>query len=441
MVPGLWTRSRLCRGAALLLAAMALSFVQAQLEGTTITVALRSLPETDVIVARLPEFQRDTGITVNIVTYPELLLRERTIADLSTGAGLFDVIAVDSVWVPELVEAGWLLPLTEFVTEEDDIGDFAQSSLDLFSWQGTLYGAPVYAEITHLMYRKDLFEDAGFDPPETLEELREIAAHFHDPPRMHGIAMRGLRGDGMNIYTWSQWLRSYGGEFLDEESRPAFNDEAGVQATQEYASLLQDFGPLGVSSYGWDEVQTAFVTGRAAMIIDANNFYTRIEDPNRSEIAGQIGYANVPAGPAGLFPGNYALGFAISAVGVDDEAEQQAATRFIMWATSPEIQLASIDAGIVSQTRTSVLESDAFSERIDGDWIQSTLESWELTHANYRPRFPGWRVMGSALGIAVEEVIAGIKPAEQALEEAAASTETAFRDAGILGQPRPYDLP
>lgn len=441
-MPGPWRISASCCVSGLLLAAMMLmSSAQAQVEGTTITVALRSLPETEVVVARLPEFQRDTGITVNIVTYPELLLRERTITDLSTGAGLFDVIAVDSVWVPELVEAGWLHPLTEFVTEEDDIGDFAQSALDLFSWQGTLYGAPVYAEITHLMYRKDLFEEAGFEPPETLEELREIAAHFHNPPQMHGIAMRGLRGDGMNIYTWSQWLRSYGGEFLDEETRPVFNDEAGVRATEEYASLLRDYGPLGVSSYGWDEVQTAFVTGRAAMIIDANNFYTRIEDPDRSDIAGQIGYANVPAGPAGQFPGNYALGFAISAVGADTAEQQQAATMFIVWATSQEIQLASIEADIVSQTRTSVLESDAFRERIDPDWIQSTLESWELTHSHYRPRFPGWRVMGSALGIAVEEVIAGIKPAAQALDEAASATEVAFRDAGTLGQPRPYQFP
>lgn len=428
---------------AVLLATLALgatALAESQLAGTTITVALRSLPETDFIVGKLHEFQRATGIRVNVVTYAEQQLREKEVQDLSTGAGQFDVIAIDSVFIPEFARAGWLVPLAPYLPVDYDLQDIPQSVHGLLSWNNVLYAAPVYAEITHLMYRKDLFEQAGLKPPETLEELEKAAARFTNPPRTYGLALRGLRGNGMNVYIWAQWLRSYGGEFLDEQSRPIFNNEIGVKATEEYARLLKQYGPPGVASYSWDNVQTAFCSGQVAMIIDANNFYTRIEDPTKCSIAGKIGYAVVPAGPAGRFPGNYALGFAISSVGARSDAEKQAAAAFIAWATSKEMQMASLSAGIVSQTRNSVLTSPQFAAALKPDWIASTVESWRITNPNYRPLFPGWRSMGDFIGIAVQEVIAGNRTAKAALDEAARATADLFQRTGQLGQPRPYQF-
>jgi multiple sugar transport system substrate-binding protein len=412
---------------------------QDDLAGTKIVVALRSLPETDFIVERVPDFKEQTGIDVEIVTFGEQQLREKTVQDLSTGAGQYDVIAVDSVFVPEFAENGWLFPLDDLVTEEYNIDDLPESVRGLLSRDGSLYGVPIYAEITQLLYRKDLFEEAGLEPPTTFEELETVAAYFTENVEgVDGLAMRGLRGNGMNVYIWSEWLRSYGGEYLNENSEPIFNNEAGVAATENYASLLQNYGPEGVASFAWDDVQTAFATGQVAMVIDANNFYTRIEDPDKSEIVGLVGYANVPAGPEGAFPGNYTLGFGISAVGATSDKEQRASAAFLMWATSAEMQMASIDAGIVSQTRTSVLTSDTFQEAFPADWLESTIESWAMTNPQYRPLFNGWRSMGDRIGIAVQEVIAGQKDAKTALDEAAAEVKDNFELLGLLGQPRPY---
>ena len=83
-----------------------------------------------------------------------------------------------------------------------------------------------------------------------------------------------------------------------------------------------------------------------------------------------------------------------------------------MWATSKEIQTASIEANIVSQTRESVLTSDEFNEAFPADWLQTTVDSWAITDPNYRPLFTAWRTMGDRLGIAVQEVIAGDKDAK-----------------------------
>ena len=390
-------------------------------KGVRITVALRSLPETDFIVSKLAEFKMMTGINVQIVTYPEQQLREREVIDASTGAGAYDVIAIDSVFIPEFAKAGWITPLEPYLDPSYNVEDISAFVRGLLSYEGKIYAGPVYSEATQLMYRKDLFEQAGLQPPQTMEEYEEYAKKFTNPPDLFGVAMRGLRGNGMNIYIWSEWLWSYGGKYFDENWNPVFNSPEGVLATENYAKLLQNYGPPGVATYGWDDVQNAFTSGKVAMIIDATNFYTRIEDPTKSAIAGKIGYAVVPAGPAGRFPGNYSLGFAISAVGAKTEQEKGAAAEFIKWATSQDIELSkALQANIISVTRDSVFNDPAFQAKFGGDWLTSTVESFRITNPGYRPLIEEWREIGDRLGIAVENVIAGIQPAKEALDEAAA---------------------
>jgi len=389
-------------------------------KGVRITVALRSLPETDFIVSKLAEFKMMTGINVQIVTYPEQQLREREVIDVSTGAGAYDVLAIDSVFIPEFAKAGWITPLEPYLDPEYNVEDISAFVRGLLSYEGKIYAGPVYSEATQLMYRKDLFEEAGLAPPQTMEEYEEYAKKFTRPPDLFGVAMRGLRGNGMNIYIWSEWLWSYGGKYFDENWNPVFNSPEGVLATENYAKLLQNYGPPGVATYGWDDVQNAFTSGKVAMIIDATNFYTRIEDPTKSAIAGKIGYAVVPAGPAGRFPGNYSLGFAISAVGAKTEAERGAAAEFIKWATSQDIELGkALQANIISVTRDSVFNDPAFQAKFGGDWLTSTVESFKITDPGYRPLIEEWREIGDRLGIAVENVIAGIQPVQEALNEAA----------------------
>ncbi len=392
-----------------------------------VVVALRSLPETDYIVERVGDFEKETGIKVNIVTYPEQQLRQKEIMDLTTGAGTFDVFAMDSVFVPELAKAGYVVPLDDYISEEYELEDVMQAVRDLLSRDGKLYGAPIYQETTILMYRKDLFEKEGVKVPDTLEEMTQLAEKFTDPPNMYGYAMRGLRGNGMNIYIWAQWLRSYSGRFftdLTDQRKPLFNSPEAIEATKKYAELLQKYGPPGSSSYSWDDVQTAFASGKTAMIIDATNFYNRIEDPEKSFISGKIGYAVVPKGPAGSFPGNYAMGFAISAVGAKTDEEKEAAAKFIQWATSKEMELGkALEANIVSISRKSVFESKEFQSKMAPDWVEAAKKSAEITMPNYRPLVPEWREVGDLLGIAVESVISKQQTAEDALNEAQKKAE------------------
>ncbi len=388
--------------------------------GMTLVVGLRSLPETDIVMSRIDEFKQDTGINVKFVLFPELELREKLVLDASTKAGGYQVIAIDGGYIPEFAEAGWIVPMDKYLRAEWNVDDILPKYRGFLSYNGKLYALPVYGEATHLMYRLDLFQQAGVKPPTTMEELTTLAKQFTKKPTQFGLAMRGRRGDGMNIYIWTEWLRSYGGQFWTKEFKPVFNSPEGVKATKAYADLLRNYGPPGVATYTWDDVQTAFMAGKVAMIIDATNFFTRIEDTSKSKIAGKIGYAMVPKGPAGTFPGIYAMGFGIS-YGAKTDPQREAAALFIQWATSKKMEQLKAAGGIVSVSRLSVFNSDEFKARYGKyhGWLESTVEAIKVADPDYRPRIVEWRDIGNRLGIAVEEVIAGIKPPKQALDEAA----------------------
>jgi len=415
------------------------------LAGTQVNVALRSLPETDFITPRIPQFEERTGIKVQFVTFPEQQLRDKLVQDLSTGAGQFQIIATDSMTLPEFAEAQWITPLDDLIKQAQqdyDVQDISPGARGLFTYKDKLYALPVYAEITHLMYRKDLFEQAGLKPPATLDELIADAKKFTDKSAgKYGVAMRGLRGFGMNMYVFSGFLRSFGGQFLSEKNEPIFNNADGVQSLQVYSDLLRNEGPPGEANFSWDDVQNAFTSGTVSMIIDANNFYTRIEDPKKSGIVGKIGYAVVPAGPHGKFPATYSLGFAVSAVGAKSDKQKKAAAEFILWATSYDMQLASIDAGMVSQTRDKVLNSDKYKAKANPEWLSSTAESWKIANGNYLPRTVAYRTMGDIVGVAVQEAIAGEKPPKGALDQAASQTTEYLKKARLYGTTRSYAEP
>jgi ABC-type glycerol-3-phosphate transport system substrate-binding protein len=173
------------------------------------------------------------------------------------------------------------------------------------------------------------------------------------------------------------------------------------------------------------------------MIIDANNFMTRIEDPSKSQIVGKIGYALIPAGPAGRFPGIYSMGLGVSAVGAKTEKEKLAAAEFVQWATSYDIQLDSaLQLGVVSSARNKVFNNPAFIARFDDKsypgWRSSTVESYKIAMPQFRPLIPEWREFGNLLGIAIEQVISGQKTAKEALDWAAEGTVKIMKDSGKL---------
>lgn len=382
----------------------------AKYEGVKVKVLAQPLTFWEAMEPFIPEFEKETGISVSITYYPEMERRSKSRLDASTGAGAFQVYHVDEQNVPEFANAGWLVPIKDYYPSEYDMDDFAPGYLDFLIWDGVIYGTPFRGGTDLLMYRKDLFEAENYPVPKTMEELRQAAKHFTRPPDLYGISLRGERGAGMNCWLWQEYLANFGGKYF-EDTTPVFNSAEGVATTKFYMELIQKYGPPGGVNYSWSAMLDSFMAGKVAMLTCDSDFMLWVENPEKSRVVGKVGYAPFPAGPAGRATNAWAHGVAVSKAGARSEKEKGAAALFIAWITGKESEIRRVKAGeYLMIARMSTLESPEFVEQLEGypDWIVAFREGLKAGRPLF-PRIPEWSEIGDNLGIILEELFVGTR--------------------------------
>ena len=95
---------------------------------------------------------------------------------------------------------------------------------------------------------------------------------------------------------WTSFLLGYGGGFVDANGKLMTETTEAIEAAKMYQTLLAKYGPQGVAGYNWNESQSLFVLGKAAMWLDGIGFAAPLEDPTKSRIVGKVGYGVMPAG-------------------------------------------------------------------------------------------------------------------------------------------------
>lgn len=375
-----------------------------------VSVIAQRTPLWEVIDAKLPEFEEASGIDVTIRYFEELERRSKSRIDASTGAGAYDVYYVDEANVAEYVNAGWLVPIEDYYPDDGDFADYLQWMVGVASIDGVPYYAPLWGGGDFLFYRKDILDAAGIEVPETLDEFMDAVKALHNPPELYGFTTRGLRGSGANVWRWQDYFKAFGGEWLDGAGNPTFNSNAAVQATEFYLELI-DYSPPGTATSTFVDNVEAFRSGSTAFFIDGDVFYSWMEDPEKSLVAGNVGYA---APPAPMPSGAYVHGLAISAVGAETEAEKRAAAEFIAWATSEEMEMARVAAGNVSEYARSSTLFSAEMDAVYSDEVKAALEArGEVTEVTFM-RLPEWPEIGDYLGIVLEELFTGTRTDIQA---------------------------
>ncbi|CAM4091454.1 sugar ABC transporter substrate-binding protein [Paenibacillus alkaliterrae] len=395
-------------------------------ESVTITAAMQQHSAVDAIKEMLPEFEQQTGIKVQFDILPQEELHSKTELALASNSDQYDVVMMDMMFTTQYAKAGWVSPLEDLISANEatlQSDDFMEGFLSAFQTDGHTYGLPFYGESTMLMYNKEMFEQAGIaNPPTTIDELIAAAKELTKDGK-YGIAMRGARGEGMNIYVWAGFYNAFGGKWL-VDGKPVMNSPEAIKATEVYADLIKNYAPPGGANFSWDQVQLAVQQGTVAMAIDATNFAARLESPENSKVVGKIGYAPVPSGPAGSSPSVYTAGLVVP----KGSEHQEAAFEFISWATSKEIQLKTAIEGLrADATRKSVWEDQSYRDKYNYEgWTDVTVQAMEEANADYRPRIKEWKRMGDRLGIAVSEVLAS-SDAKEALDSAQKDIEQFFK--------------
>ncbi|MBL6276145.1 sugar ABC transporter substrate-binding protein [Micromonospora fiedleri] len=323
----------------------------------TVRVTLVNHVWTENIRKALPEFERETGIKVEVTQLGEDQLSDQYNVKLNAGSSDIDVMMYRPLQEGRLFAKNkYLADLTDKAkgSSDFDLADIQAAPLSTTTYEDKVVGVPIITEQQVLYYRKDLLEKSGFTaPPATLDELKAQAAKIEaDNPGVAGFVSR--TGKAAAVTQFSSFLFSFGGDFVDEAGKSAVSSDAAKQAYAYYGGLLREHGPANISTdMSWSEAMAIFTQGQAAFYTEANSLYKNATDPAKSKVSDTVGFAPFPAGPAGSKPYNVPSW----ALAVNEASKNQDNSwKFIEWAAGKAQTLEQQKAGVPG-ARTSVWEN------------------------------------------------------------------------------------
>jgi multiple sugar transport system substrate-binding protein len=403
-------------------------------EATKLTVAAVAGTESEPLKAILPDYEKETGVEIDLVELPYPNLFEKLQTNLSSESDAYDVAFMDDPWLPAFAGGGYLVPLQDLGYKGDD-EDFARASIDIGKWptpgspevpnteggEPTQYAIPIVGNAQMYNYREDLLDKKRLAPPKTWDDVLKIAKSFQGSGTF-GFVARAATGNPI-VTNFSPVLRGYGGDYFDDSWQVIVNDGSGVAALERYVQLTK-FSPPGVANFDADQLNQTLLDGKGVQAANWPAWAPVLEGPD-SKVAGDIGYSVTPAQPGekpGPTLGNWLLGIPTGS------AYQEDAFDFITWATSEESFRKMLEAsdGAVPP-RLSLLQDPALAKQFP--WFPALADSLEV--ARFRPRIPNWNEIEEILGRHLNEAVTGTAEPQEALDAAAEEMASAMKRAGI----------
>ncbi len=324
----------------------------------TIRVTLANHVWTDTIKSKLPEFEKATGLKVELSQYGEDQLSAQYNVKLNAGTNEIDVMMYRPLQEGKLfAKNGYLADLGTDVKANKawDWQDFQPGPVGTTTYKDKVVGVPIITEQEVLYYRKDLLAKAGLQVPKTMDELQAAAKAIKaQNPGVAGFVAR--TGKSPAVTQFSSFLYSFGGDFIDESGKSGVASDAAKKAYAFYGGLIRNYGPANVSTdMSWPEAMAIFTQGKAGFYTEADSLYKNATDKVKSKVADTVGFAPMPAGAGG----SKAYNVPSWALGVNAASANQAnAWKFIEWATSKAMTLQIQQAGVPG-ARSSVWDDPA----------------------------------------------------------------------------------
>ncbi|MFD8070437.1 extracellular solute-binding protein [Streptomyces parvulus] len=209
-----------------------------------------------------------------------------------------DVIEVGNTQVPQYAEGGRLQDLTLESMRDWGIRDWLPGLAEPGQYMSQQFGIPWYAANRVVIYRKDLFEQAGVaEPPRTREEW--ITA----TEKLDADGRQGIYLAGQDWYTLSGFIWDEGGELAEQAGdggtwTGALDSAAALRGMDFYHELqaLGD-GPVDADEEHPPQGEV-FAKGEVAQIVAVPGLAQSIVREN-PELKGELGFFPVPGKSAG----------------------------------------------------------------------------------------------------------------------------------------------
>jgi len=264
------------------------------------------------------DFYIATGINSKLDVSPYPVHVSKTLSSLGVGASIYDAVAVESFDIT--LYSRFFTPIEEVLENLRDytyarfnLRDFNPEALNLVGMYpprakdgavgGKVMLLPFSSPTMIHFYRRDIYEQAGMNPPKNWEEYLEDLKMLNRPGE--GVFATAMQvGSDIGIVTeFNNFVYSFGGRLFELGEgvvEPVMDSDEVVEALRVYSAMRNYADPASIS-YDWDAVATAMRRGRIVHAILWQDFAWMMDDPARSTVVNKIDYKMNPAGPKGSF--------------------------------------------------------------------------------------------------------------------------------------------
>jgi ABC-type glycerol-3-phosphate transport system substrate-binding protein len=317
----------------------------------------------------------------------------------------------DIIWTSDAVYAGqakkgWLEPLDDLWAKYKDeyaLGDFPESVVEGFRYEGKLYAIPTLTNTELLFYRKDLLAEKKIAVPQTYAEYRAAAQALHTP-RRSGVAMK-LKPVDAAMNTDHYFLNALADGWFDAKWNPVFNNARGVAAIEAMRDLGK-YAASGFTAQANDENTVLMQQDLVAMQVMWVSRAAQMDNAQRSAVAGKIEFAPAPGGGQRI---GYD-GFAISKFSRGDRD-----TMFRLMAATTSARSMREGAEFVIPARNSVLnDPELVAKYRFFPVVQAALKTGKVL-----PNLPEFSETAEITTRYINQGLVGQMPIKQALDTAA----------------------
>jgi ABC-type glycerol-3-phosphate transport system substrate-binding protein len=381
-------------------------------------------------------FEERTGIDVSVDQFTEAQTRQNFIIAANDQSDAYNFSVVQHWFYPEYDQNDWLQPLDPYIEDSQadwvnfDIDAIYESVRNVFSTDGTLYGIPHTLISGMLWYRTDVFEELGIDEPETTGDVLQAAETIEESDMdISGIIGRASPA-ASSLNTWIGWIWGYGGQMLNDENQTSMDTDAFQQGYTDLVTAFRDYGPDGLASSSFTELQPYMVEGDAAMHWGTSAWGSIY---NGTEIGDQV-KGTLITGPADNTL-QWFYGEALQIPRWISTEMKGPAWQFLQWRQSEETALHEMrNQPRLDNPNRLVLESDEYQQFTEeqglGDFAETLRDSFERLNDEYWPYVPEFSDIGNVFMQETSSAVAGEQSAEEALSNAEEQVRSVLEDAG-----------
>ncbi|TAM86123.1 MAG: extracellular solute-binding protein [Candidimonas sp.] len=392
--------------------------MSAQAKGGRISVMLFAGPIATFTQQNIPEFEKKTGIKVDLTIIGGEVINNKTSTELLGSGTSFDVISIRGDSIPFYGTKGVLADLTPFLKSKTltpadyDIKSIPNALMSFYGWQGKQVGMPWQASAYITYYRKDLFQRAGIThAPKNAQEYIEDAKKLNAPPKVYGTGLTMQKSHNLTSEFY-QWLSAFGGGVIDSNGKVILDSPEAHQALKFYVSLRKYASP-DVTNWAYERLTTALSQGEVAMSIQWTDTAAVMLEPKQSKVVDTMAFA---AAPAVKRAASVIGGWGLTIPQVSKHKED--AYRFVEWATGPEMSRKIADLG-GTPFRTSLLRDQQLSAKFP--WFNAQADAEEV--AVPRPRTPAWPAIDDSMSTILAQVVTGGMTVDQGIAKMTAAAK------------------